>query len=936
MSTTYVSLDLETTGLDPRSDNIIEIGAVKFEGDVPIETFHTMVKPLRPVPYRVQLLTGISAEDVEDAPPAAVVLGDLVSFLGEHPIIGHNVPFDIAFLSAQGLDVANRTYDTFELATVLLPALSDYSLSGVADELGISYSTRHRALPDAEIAKDVFLALLGKAHALDLSIIAEIDRLTRGLDWSPAHLFRSIAEERTGDIPHGQDEPSAAGVEAEREGRLAPRRQRKAVDLESLSDMLASGGVMERAFPGFEHRPEQVEMMRAVAHALHEGEHLIVEAGTGTGKSIAYLMPAAFFAVENRTPVVISTNTINLQEQLINKDIPDLIKVLELQSPPIPRYAQLKGRNNYLCQRRWASLRRSQPLPLNEVKLLVRTLVWAASTETGDRAELNLRGEDLYIWNRICAQSENCLGAHCPFQSRGDCYLYGARRKAETAHLVVVNHALLLSDMASASRGRIVPDYAHLIVDEAHHLEEEATEQWGFEVGVRQLETYLNRLSETVAEGRYAGFLFELAGHFRGSSVSAEAQRDMVELAEEMRGAVGVCRERVVAFFDTLGRFVEGHAEEQGPYERRLRLTTGARSQPAWADVEILCENLCLALASVDSGLNRLYNMLEPLADASVLDYDDLMMELSFLSYRCGELGQQVNSVVLQQGEGMVYWAATRERSDGLTLCAAPLHVGRILERSLFSEKECVVLTSATLSTEGHFVYIRERLGLEDAGEVLLGSSFDYAKSAMVFIPDDIPEPGQMGYQKAVEQVLIDLCRAAQGRTLALFTSHSALRASHEAIRTSLAADGILALAQGVDGSTRSLLETFKSNPRTVLLGTASFWEGIDVVGEALSVLAMARLPFSVPSDPVFAARAELFEDPFNEYAVPQAALRFKQGFGRLIRSRSDRGVMVVLDRRIKAKSYGVAFIGSLPPCTVKSGPARQLPREVVAWLGQK
>ena len=472
MSTTYVSLDLETTGLDPRSDSIIEIGAIKFEGAAPIETFHTLVKPMRPVPYRVQLLTGIITEDLEGAPLAAAVLGDLVSFVGEHPIVGHNVAFDIAFLSAEGAEVANQTYDTFELATVLLPALSDYSLSAVADEVGVSYSIRHRALPDAAIAKDVFLALVGKASALDPSIIAEIDRVTRGLDWSPAHLFHGIAEERMVDVLHVRDEPAPAGLAAEREERLTPRRRKKGVDSQLLADMLAPGGVMEKAFPGFEHRPEQVHMMGAVAQALNDGEHLIVEAGTGTGKSIAYLMPGAVFAVENKTPVVISTNTINLQEQLINKDIPDLTKVLALQSLPAPRYAQLKGRNNYLCQRRWASLRRSQPLPLNEAKLVVRTLVWAASTETGDRAELNLRGEDLYIWNRICAQSENCLGAQCPFQNRGACYLYRARRKAETAHLVVVNHALLLSDIASVARGRIIPDYGHLIVDEAHHLEE--------------------------------------------------------------------------------------------------------------------------------------------------------------------------------------------------------------------------------------------------------------------------------------------------------------------------------------------------------------------------------------------------------------------------------------------------------------------------------
>lgn len=937
MSETYVSLDLETTGLDPRSDEIIEIGAVKFEDQEVVETFHTLVKPYRSLPYRIQVLTGISQSEVDVATPLAVVLGDLIAFIGDHPIVGHSVAFDLSFLSEKGVSLSNPIYDTFELATILLPTLPDYSLAAVVEKLGISSPLQHRALPDAMAAKEVFLALLDKAHGLDLSIIAEINRLTRAIDWSLAPLFRQIERAKLKSAFSPESELRSEEVDLdipcqgrEQEERLAPVSHRKPLDLKRLTEILGPQGLMAKAFPGFEHRPEQVEMMQAVAEALNCGKHLIVEAGTGTGKSIAYLLPAIFFALDNNVPLVISTNTINLQEQLTGKDIPDLIKALEGHFPGL-RYAQLKGRSNYLCLRRWNLLRRSQALTRDEVRFLLRTLVWVATTPTGDRAELTLRGGDPVLWSRVCSQGESCLGGQCIYQKRGHCFLYRARRQAEGAHLIIVNHALLLSDIATSSK--VLPEYSHLIIDEAHHLEEEATEQWGFQVAERDLSGYLNRLSERVDGEHYTGLLFELGTHFRGSSLSAATQRDIEELAQGMHIIVEACRDRVLEFFDVLWRFLEAHTEDQGEYERRLRLTRAVRAQPDWTRVELSWENLSLALQNIEAGLSRLYSMLEPFPDANILDYQNLMIEFSSLIHRGGQLRHQINSAVCQQEDEKIYWASLRERENILTLCAVPLHVGSILEDSLFSQKECVVLTSATLSTEGHFEYIKERLGLSDARELLLGTSFDYMNSAMVYIPEDIPEPGKGGYQQGLEQALIDLCRATRGQAMALFTSYSALRASYGAIWAPLRGQDILVLGQGIDGAPKQLLETFKTYPRTLLLGTSSFWEGIDVGGEALSVLIMARLPFSVPNDPVFAARSELFEDPFNQYAIPQAVLRFKQGFGRLIRSKSDRGVMVVLDRRIRTKFYGVAFLGSLPLCPVKSGPLRHLTGEVLAWL---
>jgi DNA polymerase-3 subunit epsilon/ATP-dependent DNA helicase DinG len=268
-------------------------------------------------------------------------------------------------------------------------------------------------------------------------------------------------------------------------------------------------------------------------------------------------------------------------------------------------------------------------------------------------------------------------------------------------------------------------------------------------------------------------------------------------------------------------------------------------------------------------------------------------------------------------------------------LKGAPVHVGSLLQKALFEKKETVVITSATLSTGGHFRYMKERLSLENPQELLLGTPFDYKGGVLLFLPSDVPPPDAAGYQHAVQEALVSIARAAQGRTLALFTSHAALRGVYPQVQEALAEAGILVLGQGIDGAPQQVLGQFRSDPKAVLLGTSSFWEGVDLPGDALRVLVVTRLPFSVPTDPVYAARAEAFDDPFNGYGVPQAVLRFKQGFGRLMRRKSDRGVVVVLDRRIQTKAYGPEFLNSLPPCTTRSGPLRSLPQEIARWLGR-
>ena len=942
MSRIYVALDLETTGLNPERDAITEIGVVRFRDEQVLDTWSSLVNPQRPIPYRIQQLTGITQEEVDTAPSLPSVTGTLLRFIKDSPIVGHSVSFDLGFLNRQGLFLGNPAIDTFELASILLPHVARYSLGKLAEALNIRFPTRHRALEDALATKDLFLALVEQASKLDLSVIQEINRLATRIDWPLRQVFRDLERTKArsafvGSI--GQQLLAKGALDGEgslslltrEDGRpLKPSLERKPLDVDGLAAMLEEGGAFAQDFPGYEYRPQQVEMLRLVTKAFNESQHLLVEAGTGTGKSIAYLLPAACFAAQNGERVVISTNTINLQDQLYGKDIPDLQRILPLEF----RAALLKGRSNYICLRRLAAFRHSSPSSTEEMRLLAKILVWLPSTVTGDRAELFMPNyKEQALWSRVCADAETCLSDQCSYRKKDRCFFYGARREAERAHLIVVNHALLLSDVAVENR--VLPEYRYLIVDEAHHLEASTTRQLSFVVHRRQMERLLNGLSQNLGKGQPVGFLAELLTRCRGK-VPKDIEEKVERHINSLQGEVEAARRLLYQFFNRLDSFLEEHSQSKGPYNQTIRLTGGIRVQPAWANVEISWDNLARHLLSIGEGLERLSSGLLGLDNYNIPDQEDLLQELLSYTSHTRELYEQMNALIVQPSSAGIYWAEVSAQDGEISLHAAPLHVGPLVQKHLFTPKECVILTSATLRTEGEFDFIRERLSAWEAEEAAVGSPFDYASSTLLYLPTDIPEPYQSYYQRTVEQALIDLCRATRGRTLALFTSYSQLRNTSQAISRPLAEDEIVVYTQG-DGSSRvQLLENFRTTPRAVLLGTRSFWEGIDVVGEALSCLVVARLPFSVPSDPVFASRSETFDEPFSQYALPEAILRLRQGFGRLIRSKTDRGVVVILDKRVQTKSYGRAFLDSLPACTVQRGPLTGLPTAAARWIDEK
>ncbi len=911
---TYVCLDIETTGLDPQGDEIIEIAAVKFRDGETIDTFNSLVNPQRPVPQYIQLLCGIEQAQVDAAPAFSALAEDFVSFSEACPIIGHNIGFDLGFLSQKGVNMPNSIYDTLELTRMLLPELSEHNLAAVARHLSIPFVVQHRALADAMTTKEVFSALLDRAFQLDISTVRDIAYMAAkaGLGISP--LFAEIEGVKS-QAAFSSAEPVMEAKQQIVPRPLNPSPEQKPLDLEKLTAFFDDDGPLGRAFPDYERRQEQISMMQAVAQALNDGQRLIVEAGTGTGKSLAYLLPSILFALENNAHVVVSTNTINLQEQLVGKDIPDLLRALGHHADGL-EVAQVKGRSNYLCPWRWNSLLHDQGLSPDELRVLARIRVWLAGTQTGDRSALNLREGEVPVWSKVCAHVEDCNAGNCPYLDR--CFLFRARKAAQGAHIIVVNHALLLSDMVAGAT--ILPEFHHLIIDEAHHLEDEATRQLGSQVTQRELLEHLSRIERLIAT--------RLRERLASSAMLPLRRGRLDQLSADMRRRLSRARSEAGQFFAVLRRFVEENTEGQGEYDRHLRLTEEVRRNSAWAEVVSTWDELGLELRDISRALDELYIGLEGL-----LDDENLMFEFGSLLYASDELRHRMNLAISHPEEENIHWLTLSGDGSFVTVCTAPLLVGPILEQRLFCDKECVVLAGATLSTEGNFEYIKERLGLEDAAEVLLGSPFPYPDLALVHIARDIPEPNEPGYQQGLAQAIVELCRSTRGRTLVLFTSHTSLRATLDAVRAPLQAEGILVLGHGVDGPPKQLLEAFRVEPEAVLLGTASFWEGIDVPGEALSVLAVVRMPFNVPTDPVFAARSELFSEPFQQYALPQAAIKFKQGFGRLIRSKNDRGVMVVLDSRLGSKAYGTAFIRSLPPCTVVSGSWQDLPGAVAGWL---
>ncbi len=1349
--TSIVSLDIETTGLDPQKDAIIEIGAVRFNGQRVEDEWSTLINPGRHIPENITQLTGIDDSMVRAAPRIADVLQELVDFVGAAPVLGQNVRFDLGFLQRQRVLTLNPVVDTYELASVLLPTASRYNLGALGQLLGIPLPATHRALDDARVTHAVYERLMAMAVELPIDLLAEIVRLGEPLDWDGNYAFLDALRLRAREQARGRQtrpqQDDGPLFEEQEPGRKGPPpglvKNLVELDPEEVASVLEYGGPFSRYFDAYEQRPEQVEMLKAVAKALSQSNHLMVEAGTGVGKcltgdawvtfangerrqigeivnanalptlpilsvdakgkliyqkiqsthrngvrpvwqlktalghkitatdnhpfltvagwkalgelkpgdrvaaarqlpagndsypehetfiagamlgdggctqpdslsftnfdaqvvetvgalveklgnvemtlhkagghygfrrlslmghersglnvllekldmlgrnarakhipaayfladkasiacllaglwvtdgcieqptgnitissaseqliadiqhlllrlgiisrvryksallnekrfdswalsildiqskrlfqqtvgsymvgkrkekldawhlahenrryntnddlfpveawndidrarseagkswyairnasvvssdrtreisrdkmgkigeflassdlaemassdiywdrivsiepvgeaetfdlsmegepnfvanemivhnSFAYMVPAAMFAVANNTRVVISTNTINLQDQLIRKDVPDLRAALGLDF----RAAILKGRSNYLCPRRLDAMRHhGGPATPDEMRVLAKVLVWREISASGDRNELNLnRPQEKEVWMKFSAEDEGCSGENCATRMGGVCPFYKAKQAAQNAHILIVNHALLLSDVATGSK--VLPEYQYLIIDEAHHLESATTGALSFRMSQNDFERLVREVGGS-SSGVMGRLMHETGNLMRPSEHASFAQ--LVHRASELAFRLdGQAKDFFYGLSDFIAIQREGRPQSLYAYQERIQPHT--RTARGWDNVELGWNNAGDTMRLLIGLTGEIYTLMGKLYADGAEEIEDALGILSTLHRRLSEAEVSISTMIHEPTNDLVYWIEVQPQNKRLTLNHAPLRVGPLIQQYLWHEKECVVLTSATLTAAGDFTYLRNVLMADEVNELTLGSPYDYESSTLLFIATDIPEPNAPGYENAINRGLIQLCRATGGRTLVLFTSYAQLKRTSGAISGALAAEDIQVYEQGEGASPQALLEAFKSTERAVLLGTRSFWEGVDVPGDMLSVVVITKLPFEVPSDPLIAARSETFEDPFGQYQIPEAILKFRQGFGRLIRTSSDRGVVAIFDRRVMTKMYGKLFIGSLPQCTLRQGTINDLPKLAAKWLG--
>jgi ATP-dependent DNA helicase DinG len=869
--TSIVSIDIETTGLDENREAIIEIAAVKFNGRRVEDEFSTLVNPGKAIPDFITGLTGIDNAMVRQAPRFRDIMQELTAFVGDSPILGHNVKFDIGFLRKAGMFQYHQTIDTYELASVIMPNASRYNLGSLGQQLNIPLPATHRALDDARVTQACYVRLLDMARELPLETLQEIVELGNFVDWDAGWAFEQALQVRAKEgIKPKQTRPASTPkpkIDSAKKNYppIEKNEEPTPLDPEEAASILEYGGPFSRYFDAYEHRPEQVDMLKAVTNALSSGNHLMVEAGTGVGKSFAYLVPAALFAVQNNTRVVVSTNTINLQDQLIKKDIPDLQAALSLDV----RAAVMKGRANYLCPRRLDYMRKHGPTNANEMRVLAKIIVWKLENDSGDRNEINLTGPiEREVWGRLSAEDDACTTDTCMARMGGTCPFQRAKQAAQSAHLLIVNHALLLSDVSTGSK--VLPEYDYLIVDEAHHMESAVTNALSFRMTQNDLDRMLKELGGSSA-GLLGRILTETHAALRPSDFGL-LQQQAKRATDQAFRVEQLSRE----FFNILSDFIaiQREGQPQSNYSWQLRIVPSTRTLPGWDDVEIMWSQTGETIGLLLKTLSEIHKALGEIYADGHENVEDLMGSLGTLIRRMTEAEAASSGMMHKPSNELIYWIEVNPRGERLSLNAAPLRAGPLVQKHLWNEKASVVMTSATLTTHGEFGYVRNTLSAQEVDTIALGSPFDYESSTLLYVANDIPEPNAQGYQQALDRAIISTAKATSGRMLVLFTSYAALKKTAQVITGPLAREDIFVFEQGEGASPNALLESFKTTDRAVLLGTRSFWEGVDVPGDSLSVLVITKLPFDVPTDPIISARSELYEDSFNEYYLPESILK--------------------------------------------------------------
>ena len=1023
-----VALDLETTGLHAEQDTILEIAAIKFQGDTVLNRFETLVAPGRSIPYRVQRLTGITPQQLVGAPPFESIAGQLKLFLGDLPIVGHSIPFDVSFLRRRGLVRTNPLIDTFELATVLLPSLPSYNLGQVAQALGIAVAPgRHRAMVDTILAMQVFLALHQRLEAVDMSLLKDLASLDAPRSWPLLTFFRQeLYNRQEQDGLRGTPMRGSLGDRFAAQLGMDPRILSFAIARESepqspqvtvAADQSAAAlETLERVQTLIEVTPEREEKPGstgyraahiAVREALERQTSLLLEVTVGGNDYTPALLPALEWLEEASASPHTSTSTKRLvivcanqqgARRLLESVLPRLQASLKSNLP----VAYLAESGGYLCVHRWfgSALRRtSGELTAEQARGLAKLGLWAQQTLTGERSELTILPQEIAAWERINSGVERVSLAdgraeipyqRCLYRQKGYCFVGRAEERVRAAAIVVTTYTGLFDDLTQPHS--LLASIKHRLLLDADLLEEEYARWNSAELDKAQLLGILNTIGTELPDGRYQGLLALGAPALRENGpggLSATPTVSKVELDGRMLAwfqALQQARKAVGNFFNILNHLLE-EFQQQGSHnsgrdrgrgdlagrspggrssertDQPLRLVGNVRSLGIWTDVERAWQQTAQRLQAIIDLVHEAERiMLTAQRSRHRLDLgsgedNSLAWELAAIAQRLLQqkhLGQQ--AIALGDGE-MVYWLrmppplpppsqqmAQRRTIEAIApapqtdenvpvLHAQDVQTAAFLKRLVLSPDTSAIFAGTALSVEGNFSFWRGRLGLEPDACPALSVISEYHEQTLIYLPNDIPEPNAPQYQRYLDEAIVELATALDGQLVGLFTSHASLRSSYSAVKPILEARGILILAHGIDGSPRQLWNAFQEQERIVLLGTGSFWDGVDEITRAPACVLIARLPMPVLNDPPVAARTEHFSDQLHQVTVPVAALRLRRALNRVAWSSSRRNAIVMYDRRVISKDYGSTILHTLPRCSQRQGGVSHMPEAILDWL---
>ncbi len=945
----YAAIDLETTGLSLDDDRITEIGIVIVKYGQIVDKLQWVVNPEKEIPYNIVKLTGITNEMVADKPKFAEIADDVLKVIKDIPLVGQNVIFDVNFLEAafrrvhknfsawqkrykEYYYVKNVYYDTAYLSRLIFPFFPRFNLSALAENFGYVPDIAHRALADAETAARVFNILMEKLSLLSREELENLIFLFSTNKSPLKNLLELVHKEKIiSAFTQGETDWNHANLEhANIVGKIdysfteddeeVPFTE---IDEEKIVEIFSSNGVLADKLEGFESRNEQIEMAGKIASTFNKGQILAVEAGTGTGKSLAYLVPAIYMAVKNKkrkARIVISTNTKNLQEQLFYKDIPFLKAVLQEDFSAV----LLKGKSNYLCLDRWYHILKNPSERLAEHDKVQAGLLthWKSLTSTGDISEHHgfPLSKNISLWSKFIAEDNYCPVKKCAFYNQ--CYLWKIRNAARFADIVVVNHALLCSDLAADNS--ILGPYDYLIVDEAHNLEKTAIDYLGYSATFWDIKDVLDNLFN---KDKNLGVLIQMENALLlEEGIDKQEKTALLAGIAELKANTGDILTESRKLFTKINNFITNvlAADKNSSY---VEGSVSGRMKNGGEIQEQLLKLYSAYREKISKYIVNLINFNESfrmLSTERMTKREQLMQDLTAKMSRLENFREQFDFIVSCEDLNFVYWFenSPKFKEYDIRFYASPLKIDKMLHELLFSKLESAVLTSATITVDNSFDYFFGKLGLTylENGKLAglqLHSPFDYKKQITISVPEEVPQPNTKDFTDYVQQMLSgNLTELGKG-TLVLFTSYYMLKKIYFNIKSIFNSSGTLLLGQGIDGSRNNLIQQFKDEETSVLFGTNSFWEGVDVPGKSLEILIITKLPFEVPSDPIIEARFEMLEaegkNPFMEYMLPEAIIKLKQGIGRLIRSGTDRGAVIITDPRIITKAYSRIIRNSLP-----------------------